>query len=183
MEQLIALSALFSVFYCSICFMAKKHEIKILVQNLTKFEKYTPKSLIQETDKRISFYSKCFIIYGVVGNMFYALSPLLSYKSCLEERHFNKYGISCGTIVSYVLPFKHNYAPWSQIVFLQQYYTCNLGTVIIMTITMLLSGILMHCNTHLQYLESLILKTSTVDRRFIYEHIYYCVKFHTAIIE
>lgn len=183
-ENLIALSALYGVIYISICFMQKKYEIKALVDDLAIFSQYSPQHLIRETDDSIKFYTKLFIIYGIIGNIGYGMSPFLTYTECMKNRspHMQKYGISCGLVVRFLLPFRSDYSPVSELVIVEEIAVCTLGTTIITMVTMLFCGILLHTTTHLKHLKSLLLLLSKTRDEKLEEEVGFCIKFHTAVL-
>lgn len=181
-----ALSALFGVIYVSLCFINKKKEIKTLVQDLATFENYSPKSLIQKTDESLEFYTKLFIVYGIVGNACYGLLPVLNYDYCQNHKpsHMVKYGIPCGLVVRFLLPFKCDYFPLAELIALHECAICMLGTTVIMVITMLICGVLIHTTTQLKYFRKIIAGLTTqYDTETLEKKMKFCVKFHTAIIE
>ncbi|KAJ8911875.1 hypothetical protein NQ315_012541 [Exocentrus adspersus] len=63
--------------------------------------------------------------------------------------------------------------------FVLQFY----GTLIVMTITMLVCGILIHVSANLNYLKSKIQNLSNIPSDNIMEHVNFCVKYHTAICD
>ncbi|KAJ8941949.1 hypothetical protein NQ318_013285 [Aromia moschata] len=184
-ESIIGASALCSVIYISICFLVKRREIKRLTDDIGIFEEYLPPSKIREAEETAKFYTKLFVLYGIVGNVLYSCLPLLSYGECQKNRssHMIKYGIPCGPITRYVLPFRHDEFPLAQMVIVEEVFVSTLGTTIVMTLTMLVCGILTHASANLKHLKMLLLDTSHVDGEKITRHTNFCVKYHTAIID
>ncbi|RZC42341.1 odorant receptor 67c-like, partial [Asbolus verrucosus] len=185
-ENIIALSALYGLIYIALCFMNRNEDIKALVEDLSEFEFYSPMSLIEETENSAKFYTKLFITYGIVGNVCYGLIPLVNYSECQRNRpsHMLTFGIPCGLVVRMVLPFKYDYSPMVQIAALHEIAVCTLGSTIIIIITMLICGVLIHVTSQLKYLKSLISDMSAVtDDTNLQQKIQFCVKFHTAIID
>ncbi|KAJ8948896.1 hypothetical protein NQ314_008334 [Rhamnusium bicolor] len=134
MQSLVATTALCSVIYTSLCFMIKKQEIKRLTENLKIFEEFLPRPIIEETEEKVKFYTIILILYGIFGNICYACLPLISFKDCMKNRtkHMIKYGIPCGTLARYVLPFKHDYFPLTPISIIEEAFVSTLGTYIIL---------------------------------------------------
>nr|UTN00905.1 odorant receptor [Semanotus bifasciatus] len=183
-ESIIGASALCSVIYILICFMIKRREIERLTKHIKVFEDYLPTSKIKTAEETAKFYTKIFILYGMVGNIMYACLPLLSYADCNKNKskHMIKYGIPCGVLARYVLPFKHDVYPLAQIIMVQQLVATLLGTIIVLTVTMLVCGILTHASANLDHLKIMILETSHIADSTITAHVNLCVKYHTAII-
>lgn len=149
------------------------------------FEQFAPYHRIVATEERIKSYTRIFIIYGIVGNICYAFLPILNYNTCNANKseHMQKYGISCGLVARYILPFKYDYYPYNIIVIIEEIFVCCLGTSIVMTITMLVCGILTHLTTNLQLLKSMIIEMSEINGKDLELRLKWCVKYHTAIIE
>lgn len=128
-ESLIGGSALGSVIYVSVCFIVKKGKIKDLVERLTVFEQYLPEKEIQAAEKSAKFYTKSFIIYGIIGNSLYDILPFFTAKECDRHRtqHMLNFGIACKVIVRYVLPFKYDCSPYYEMVIMEQILVAILG--------------------------------------------------------
>ncbi|XP_018570955.1 odorant receptor 49b-like [Anoplophora glabripennis] len=184
-DSLIGLSALLSVIYISVCFIVKDQEIKRLTENLKIFEEYIPKVKIEETEDKAKFHTKIFIIYGIMGNIIYDCLPLLTYEDCHKNRskHMIKYGIPCGGIVHYVLPYKQDTFPLAEITIVNQMLISTVGTLIVMTVTMLVCGILIHVSANLKYLRSMISNLTYTPNNRIMQHVNSCVKYHTMICD
>lgn len=122
-------SALASVVYVAVCFMVKKHEVKLLINSINVFEKFLPKEETEAAENSAEFYTKFFILYGIVGNSLYDILPFFTSGDCLQYRtkHMVKYGIACKVLVRYVLPFKYDYSPYYELVILEQVVVANLG--------------------------------------------------------
>ncbi|KAJ8975933.1 hypothetical protein NQ317_014893, partial [Molorchus minor] len=183
-ESIIGASALCSVIYIFICFMIKRDEIQQLTKDLGLFEEFLPTHLIAETEETAKFYTKIFIGYGIVGNILYGCLPLLTYRDCVEHRskHMVKYGIPCGPVTRYVLPFSHDWYPLAQLIMVEELFVTSLGTIIVLSITMLICGILTHTSANLEHLKRKILEISDIEDTKVAEHVNWCVKYHTAII-
>nr|UTN00916.1 odorant receptor [Semanotus bifasciatus] len=184
-ESIIAVTALCSVIYISICFMIKKQEIERLTKHIKIFEEFLPQSKIEKAEETAEFYTKIFILYGIVGNIFYACLPLLSYADCNKNRsnHMIKYGIPCGVIARYVLPFKHDFYPLAQFIMVEELFVTIIGTTIVMTVTMLVCGILTHSSANLKHLKTMIKDISYISDSTITAHVNRCVKYHITIID
>ncbi|KAG5870290.1 hypothetical protein JTB14_002058 [Gonioctena quinquepunctata] len=92
-------------------------------------------------------------------------------------------GIPCKVIVRYVLPFKYDVSPYYEIVMLEQVTVAILGTIVVMTISMLVCGILTHIAANLKHLKKMIRYISQVEGDKLNDHINVCVKYHTVILE
>ncbi|XP_044262389.1 odorant receptor 4-like [Tribolium madens] len=185
-ENFVALSALYAVTYVSVCFINRKHKIRALIADLALFEKFSSKSIIAETDKSVKFYTKLFIVYGIVGNLCYGLLPILGYKKCHETKsdHMIKYGIPCGLVVRFLFPFKFDYSPLAELVALYEIIICILGTSVVVIITTLICAILLHITVQLKCLKQIILDLSQVsDMEVLEKKMKFCVKYHTAILD
>nr|XP_023018413.1 odorant receptor 85b-like [Leptinotarsa decemlineata] len=184
-ESAIGGSALLSVIYVSTCFILKKKEIKRLIDSLKIFEDYLPEDEIDKAEKSAKFYTKTFLFYGIIGNGLYESSPFMSFKECRGERtqQMIKLGIPCKVIVRYVLPFKYDTTPFYELVILEQVAVAILGTILVMTISMLVCGILTHIASNLSYLKKIIEDISRVEEPQLKDHVNLCIKYHTIILE
>lgn len=185
-ENFVALSALYAVIYVSVCFINRKNTIRALIADLALFEEFASKSLILETDESVKFYTKVFIVYGIIGNICYGLLPILGYEECEETRsaHMLNWGIPCGLVVRFLLPFRFDYSPLAEIVALYEIIICILGTTVVIVITMLVCGILIHVTAQLKFLKKNILELSGIENVEVLERkMKFCIKYHTAIVE
>lgn len=111
--------------------MVEKCKIKKLFDRLKLFEQFLPEDKFQEAEASASFYTKCFIIYGLIGNSLYDILPFFATKNCEIHRtqHMRDYGIPCKVIVRYVIPFKYDYSPYYELVIAEQVLVASLGNI------------------------------------------------------
>jgi hypothetical protein len=82
------------------------------------------------------------------------------------------------------MPFRFDYSPLAELVALYEITICILVTTVIIVITMLICGVLMHTTAQLGHLKGMILEMSSVTDRDVLEgRMRLCVKYHTAIVE
>ncbi|XP_015836240.1 odorant receptor 49b [Tribolium castaneum] len=177
-ENLIALICIIGMIYMTICFVKNRKLVKTLVKNLPAFTKYSKTTDIILTDKKANLYTKIFVFYGVIGNVVYMIMPYLNIEKC-QQRQNND--VPCGLVTRCWFPFKFDYSPVFEIVFVHQFYTCLMVSVIILDLTMLICGFLMHITNQLKHLRGFIKRFDCSSQK-IAEDVIYCVKFHTAII-
>lgn len=117
--------------YAAICYIVKRDKIKDVIKSLKTFEKYLPEEEIQAAEDSAKFYTKTFIIYGIIGNTLYDILPFFAVKECdvYRSRHMTDYGIACKVIVRYVLPFKYDYSPLHEMVVFEQMAVAILGKI------------------------------------------------------
>lgn len=125
-------------------------------------------------------------MYGVIGNVCYALFPLLTVSKCEETRKSSeivKERDPCGLVVRVWYPFDISQFPLFYVAYLIQMYTCIVISVLVLTITMLLVGLLMYavallkdCGNHIE-----ICCDDTSENQ-IKDNVHFCVRYHIAII-
>ncbi|XP_068912467.1 odorant receptor 4-like [Tenebrio molitor] len=94
------------------------------------------------------------------------------------------FGIPCGLVVRFLMPFRFDYSPLAELVALYEITICILVTTVIIVITMLICGVLMHTTAQLGHLKGMILEMSSVTDRDVLEgRMRLCVKYHTAIVD
>ncbi|XP_049821534.1 odorant receptor 49b-like [Aethina tumida] len=184
-DNLIALTCIVEMIYMIICFINKRRLIKKLVTSICDFEKYGQSQELLQTDRKANLYSKMFLWYGILGNFVYMLMPQLNVKHCVENRsqQLIDQGIPCGLVVRCRFPFKFDYTPVFEIVFVHQIYTCSMVTLVVLVLTMLLCGFLMHLEHQLQHLKSYIERLDLVPCCQYIEQLHFCIKYHCAIID
>lgn len=182
-ENLIALICIIGMIYMTICFVKNRQLVKSLVKNLQTFTKYSKASDLIETDLKANLYTKIFIFYGIVGNVVYMIMPYLNIEKCQirQKEKMSNFDPPCGLVTRCWFPFKFDYSPVFEIVFVHQFYTCTMVSVIILDLTMLICGILMHITNQLKHLRNFIRNFDCVDQKIV-KDVIYCIKFHTAII-
>lgn len=181
-ENLIALNCIIGMIYMTICFLRKRHLIKQLVENLATFQEFCPMAEIRETDKLANLHAKLFMFYGIIGNIVYMTMPHFTVEQCEETRRFERRDsdIPCGLVTRGRLPFKFDYSPLFEAVFIHQFYTCTMVTVIILDLTMLLCSFLLHIINQLKRLKTLIpLLDQSVNLK---KDLRFFIEYHIAII-
>lgn len=166
----------------TICFLRKRHLIKQLVEDLATFQEFCPMHEIHETDKLANLYAKLFMFYGIIGNIVYITMPHFTVEQCEDIRQFESRDsdIPCGLVTRGRLPFKFDYSPLFEAVFIHQFYTCTMVTVIILDLTMLLCSFLLHIINQLKRLKTLI---PLLDlSRNLKSDLRFFIRYHIAII-
>ncbi|XP_068901819.1 odorant receptor 43a-like [Tenebrio molitor] len=182
-ENIIALTCIIGMIYMTICFIQKRRLIKKLVAQLDHFTAFSDSSSLVETDRKANLYAKVFLFYGIAGNIVYMTMPYLNIDKCRYQREQNMVDldIPCGLVTRCWFPFKFDYTPVFEIVFVHQFYTCTMVSVVILNLTMLLCGFLMHITNQLKHLRRFIVELKFPEEKLL-EKLHFCVKYHTAII-
>jgi hypothetical protein len=182
-ENIIALTCIIGMIYMTICFIQKRRLIKKLVAQLDHFTAFSDSSSLVETDRKANLYAKVFLFYGIAGNIVYMTMPYLNRDKCRYQREQNMVDldIPCGLVTRCWFPFKFDYTPVFEIVFVHQFYTCTMVSVVILDLTMLLCGFLMHITNQLKHLRRFIVELKFPEEKLL-EKLHFCVKYHTAII-
>lgn len=169
----------------SICFLSKRDQIRSLLQEIEDFKKYCGMLDLDEIDQRATFHTKCFLLYTILGIISYVSVPLLTVEVCEDRRSENmkRNGIPCGLVARFRLPFAFDYTPLFQIALAHQIYLVTSITIVIVTITMLLCGLLLFATEQLKYLRSLMLGTCSHHEKTIRDKFRFCIRYHTVIIK
>lgn len=172
--------------YMALCFIHNRESIKTLVSELHDFEKYGTKQQMIETEKRASLYSKIFIIYGVLGNLFYLAVPYIDLDSCIKKKLSVKYSrdIPCGLITRFRVPFKYDEPQLFYPAIAIQLFACLMTTIIVLAITMFLIALLMQIITQLKqlrYMLSTLCNNSKDDVNAIKRKLKKCIEYHILI--
>lgn len=95
------------------------------------FENFLTIQKIKEAESSVKFYTKLFVLYGVVGNCLYDIVPFFTSKDCMKYRtkHMIKFGIACKVLVRYGLPFKYDRSPYYELVIFEQVLVSILGKI------------------------------------------------------
>lgn len=185
-ETLVTLTVMYCALYELLSFVWKRRQIQRLVDiDLSTFLVYTPLHLVRQTDQRVRFYCILFLVYSTIGDVAYISFPFWTYTSCMQNRtaHMKAYGISCGMITNFVLPFRYDSPPLFQLVIASQWIICVITSHVNTMTTMLICGILGHITTHLKHLKTLIMGLSELsDDRQVARELAVCVEFHVQIL-
>lgn len=168
----------------SICFVGNQIKVQKLIDAIDSFKKFCESLDLVEIDKRSLFFSKGFMAYSVMGILTYATVPLITRKQCEVTKNSNmkRHGIPCGLVARVRWPFKFDYSPLFEIVYLHQLYIVTASTFLIISITMLLCGLLLQTIEQFKNLRKMILKISTCSEEQMKEYIKFCIEYHNAII-
>jgi len=86
-------------------------------------------------------------------------------------------------VVRSYFPFKFDYSPVFEIVFVHQIYTCTMVSVVVLVLTMLFCGFLMHIVNQLKHLRVLIARLKNVPPEKFERKLIFVVRYHVAIIQ
>ncbi|XP_060523853.1 odorant receptor 4-like isoform X2 [Cylas formicarius] len=185
-ENVIALICIIGMIYMVVCFARNRKNIHLLLVKINSFKKYGSFGEVLEVDEKANLFSKLFIFYGILGNFVYMLMPQLSIQKCQAKRNMQMINddVPCGLVVRSRFPFKFDYSPMFEIVFVHPIYTCTVVTIVVLVLTMLLCGFLMHVIHQLGHLKKYIaaLKDEHPQEK-IYAKLAKCIKYHIQIIE
>jgi hypothetical protein len=147
------------------------------------FIAFSDSSILVETDRKANLNAKLFLFYGIAGNIVYMTMPYLYMDKCRYQREQNMVDldIPCGLVSRCWFPFKLDYTPVFEIVFVHQFYTCTMVSVVILALTMLLCGFLMHITNQFKHLRRFIVELKFPEE-ILLEKLHFSVKYHTPII-
>ncbi|ENN73835.1 hypothetical protein HUJ04_009981 [Dendroctonus ponderosae] len=184
-ENMIALNCIIGMIYMVICFIANRRTIIKLMVNLKYFNKYGNSRKTKEVDEKANLFSKIFMFYGILGNFVYMLMPQLSIDKCHNNRTAKMIddGVPCGLVVRSVFPFKFDYKPVFEIIFVHQIYTCTMVSIVVLALTMLLCGFLMHIVNQLKNLREFIAKLRHCPQDKPGERLFFIIQYHIDVIE
>ncbi|KAF7282579.1 hypothetical protein GWI33_002301 [Rhynchophorus ferrugineus] len=180
-ENMIALNCIIGMVYMVICFISNRKTIRKLVMSIYRFKKYGYWIKTIEVDNRANLFCKVFMFYGIMGNFVYMLMPQLSVQKCKASMVENK--MPCGLVVRSQFPFKLDHSPIYEIVFVHQIYTCTMVSIVVLSLTMLLCGLLMHTVNQLNNLRAYIRKLQECQMDKLLERLIYIIRFHIDIIK
>ncbi|CAG9768657.1 unnamed protein product [Ceutorhynchus assimilis] len=171
---MIALICIIGMIYLVICFINNRRTITKLMIDIKYFGKYGNSARTKEVDDKANFISKLFMFYGILGNFMYMLMPQLSVQKCHETK-------IARMVVRSIFPFKFDYTPMFEIVFVHQIYTCTMVSLMVLVLTNLFCGFLMHIVNQLENLRIFIgqLHESTKFQ----EDFYFIIRYHIHVIE
>ncbi|XP_066248172.1 odorant receptor 4-like [Euwallacea similis] len=184
-ENMIALNCLIGMFYMVVCFIRNRRTIMRLMIAIKYFDQYGNQSITRDVDNKANFLSKVFMFYGILGNFVYMAMPQLSVHRCTANRTLEmiEQGIPCGLVVRSLFPFKFDYSPIYQIIFVHQIYTCTMVSVVVLVLTMLLCGFLMHIVNQLQNLRKFIKNLSNLPQEIFLRRLICVINYHIEIIQ
>ncbi|XP_071055835.1 odorant receptor 4-like [Onthophagus taurus] len=171
--------------YMAICFTKNREKIKSLVDDIEVFEKFAGVDAIK-IDQETNFYSKLLIGYSIAGMLIYSIAPLFVIDYCEQHKpkSMEQYGVPCSMIVRFRLPFRFDSWPMHQVVFLYQFYVGSMTSILIVTITVLICGIMMHIENQLKHLHrfmiDMVVKNNIEESR---SRVRFAVQYHIEIIE
>jgi hypothetical protein len=95
------------------------------------FTAFSDSWILVETDRKANLYAKLFLFYGISGNIVYMTMPYLFMDKCRYQREQNMVDldIPCGLVTRCWFPFKFDYTPVFEMVFVHQSYTCTMVSV------------------------------------------------------
>lgn len=183
-QCLLALIVTLASHYMCICFLENRDKIKKIISQINGFQLYCSSLDLIRVDKRSAIYSKTFLIYSVIGVLMYCLVPLMSRKECESNKTINmkKHQIPCGLVSRARYPFNFDYTPAFEIVYMLQLYLVFMVSFLMVTISMLMCGLMLHAIQQLKNLRKMVLEISEYSGRKVYEQVHLCVKYHNAII-
>ncbi|XP_050312533.1 odorant receptor 4-like [Anthonomus grandis grandis] len=186
-ENMIALNCIVGMIYMVICFINNRRTIIKLMKSIDYFDKYGNSSTTIRTEENANLFSKVFMFYGIVGNFVYMLMPQLSVNKCYRSRtsQMIEDGVPCGLVVRSAFPFRFDLTPVFEIVFIHQIYTCTMVTVVVVVLTMLLCGFLMHIVNQIENLRLFVdqLHHHTPQGEKFTEKLLFVIRYHIDVIE
>ncbi|XP_022900241.1 odorant receptor 13a-like isoform X2 [Onthophagus taurus] len=175
--------------YMTVCFLSNRKTIKVIINSIGNFQKFTKISNttnnnLIESDKKISFFSKAFMIYTILGMLIYVTAPTLNLSKCEKNKPFymKNLGIPCGVIVRFRLPFRYDSWPVFHFYVIHQFLTAGMASLVIVNSTVLISGLLRHAVIQLKQLKEDVLNISENDKFIMKDKLKFCVKYHHEII-
>ncbi|KAL1505920.1 hypothetical protein ABEB36_005368 [Hypothenemus hampei] len=183
-ENMIALNCIIGMIYMIFCFVNNRHTIIDLMFEIDNFEKYGNSSITRDVDDKANLFSKVFLFYGILGNFVYMLMPQLSANKCHMARtpEMIQKGIPCGLVVRSIFPFKFDYTPVFEIVFIHQIYTCTIVSIVVLILTTTLWGFLMHIVNQLEHLRSFVNSLKEDPQTKFLQRLIYIIHYHNDII-
>ncbi|XP_017774049.1 PREDICTED: odorant receptor 49b-like [Nicrophorus vespilloides] len=184
-QALIALVCIVGEHYMVICFLANRNGTVKLVSRVKDFQKFSDLEGMIKTDKTAILHAKILLFYSTVGVVMYVSMPLLSIQHCEDNktRSMREWGIPCGLVSRVRQPFRFDYSPVYELMYLHQILLVSLVTWVIIMLTMLQCGVLSHAIHHLKKLRVLILELGTLDRSEMEKRALFCIRYHIEIIE
>nr|QXE93249.1 odorant receptor 23 [Eucryptorrhynchus brandti] len=184
-ENMIALNCIIGMIYMVICFINNRRSIVRLMVAIHYFEKYGNSFKTKKVDDRANLFSKIFMFYGILGNFMYMLMPQLSVNKCYNNRtsKMTEDGVPCGLVVRSLFPFKFDYTPVFEIVFIHQIYTCTIVSIVVLVLTMLLCGFLMHIVNQLKNVRHFIVQLQKVSTEKFAQYLIVVIRYHIDVIE
>lgn len=173
------------MFYMVLCFSKNLAHIKALVKGLETFEKYSSTQLVIDVDRKSTLQSKLFLAYSVMGMLTYSGMPLLSWNYCQEHktRSMEERGVPCGLITRYRLPFRYDWSPIFEVFVVLQSVLAGSTTVLIVNISMMICGLMMHVTSQLRRLRSLMKTVREQSGEEMGSMLRNVVIYHTEIIK
>lgn len=183
-QVLLANICIWGMLYMATCFIENQTRIKEIVNRISTFEQYVGSNTV-EVDKKISFFSKCFVGYAISGMFLYCLGPWMDLSYCEEHRSasMDTWGVPCLIIVRYRMPFRFDVTPYQQLCFLHQTYVGGSTAILVVTLTMLICGILIHVVSQLKNLRRYILELCNKPADQLDEAVHFIIKYHIFILE
>ncbi|GLV41993.1 uncharacterized protein CBL_10152 [Carabus blaptoides fortunei] len=188
LDHIIGLGTLVAMVYMSECFIKNARRVRQLVEEITNFEQeFHAAQIVQDTEVRVQTYTKVILLYGIIGNLCYAVFPLLNIAGCEQDRNSSdivRRRDPCGLIVRVWYLFDISEAPLFQLVYCLQVYTCIVISVVVLALTMSLVGLLMYAVAFIQDLRGYIIRCCSEDKNNTEKEnsVTFCLKYHMAII-
>lgn len=181
---MIAFACFLGTVYLSLCFTKNREVIKNLLEQLDHFKQFSSID-IEAIDKKANRFSKFFLIYSTVGLFTYITMPMFTVADCKQHKSKSmvENGIPCGIVSRYRMPFKFDYSPLLELIWLHQVIFCYTVTYVIVSLSMLLCGILYHVTEQIKVLRQYVVEMSCHSDNTVAERVHFCVKFHNAIID
>lgn len=173
------------VHYVALCFVHNREKMEKLVNAINDFHKYSNEDLLYNVDKRINFYLALYLIFAGSGLLIYVSVPFLTTSYCENYKTVDmiEYGIPCGLIIRFRLPFRFDFTPLHQLIVCYQILIVLVVSSVFVTVTMLLFGVLYHTTEQLKFLGKMISKISyKEDEENVKKYLRKIIEFHQAII-
>lgn len=102
----------------TLVYVKNQPKLALLLKNLSEFDKFGKPPHFDETEKKLTLWSIISLVYVVGGVLLYNLSKLLEIPYCKENNRVKNLNENCGLLTPTWFPFKINYFPVFQLVWL-----------------------------------------------------------------
>ncbi|XP_076253282.1 odorant receptor 4-like isoform X2 [Rhynchophorus ferrugineus] len=130
-------------------------------------------SLFQDSMKNLTQIVENMIALNCIIGMVYMVICFISNRKTIRKL----------VVVRSQFPFKLDHSPIYEIVFVHQIYTCTMVSIVVLSLTMLLCGLLMHTVNQLNNLRAYIRKLQECQMDKLLERLIYIIRFHIDIIK
>nr|QUP79565.1 odorant receptor 5 [Monochamus saltuarius] len=181
------------VFIC-ICFHINLPKIKGTIERTSNFLEFCDKSVVEAAEKKVRFITIGLMIYFFFGLTTNGILPLLDYKNCNERRLSDYYRLHdpCGMPTRAMNPYEVNTRARFYFVLFLQHNTCSQIAFIVLSITMILIGFLIHITAQIENLRRHLLDTFSIKgsesnpEKLLVDmekKLKFCIRYHNTIIE